>query len=297
MNVEAYRDTPEYRAAYDRLSERRLPGWPVWHHGADEVGDAFAFWAVRQGGELVGYADCGDIPGVEDPEAFHVWIVTDPDVAGTGAGVALLDRARGFARAHGRTALVTSVDQDDERANRWMASRGFEVHGESVGYELAAGPLAASTSDLTVTDGAELSDVDRRRVVELLVSTHNRLVFPGGGVVREPAAELESAYLDPGQCRLTVGWRDGEPVTWAAWADDEQTAAVLESGVADDDPADTAAVLAQVAARARAGTLRITASPQTHPVLTKVIRGQEHRVLAVRQTWRGGMVDRGGAAR
>ncbi|MEU7894060.1 GNAT family N-acetyltransferase [Nonomuraea sp. NPDC049152] len=291
VQVEEYTDTAEDRVAYGRLSERRLPGWPVMHRSPKQVG-AFAFWAVRRDGELLGYADCGEFPGVDDRDAFHVWIVADPDTSERGIGTALLKACREFARKHDRSVLVTSIDQEDAPANVWMVNRGFEVHGESIRYELSTDWPELLGHDLTFTDAADADEATRRRILNMALLTHNRHVFPGGGAWQETMEEVEEAFFEPEQCRVTVGWRGGEPVAWAAWQRDGQKVLVRETCVLMSDEYDQAQTLTEVARSSGAEIMEIVASPQTHPLVTAVIRARDPRVLAVRRTWRGGMTDR-----
>lgn len=291
VQVEEYADTPEDRTAYERLSERRLPGWPVMHRDPQQVG-AFAFWAVRRDGELLGYADCGEFPGVHDPHAFHVWIVADRDTSGQGIGTALLEASRDFARKHDRSVLVTSIDQEDAPANAWMVNRGFDVHGESIRYELSTDWPELHGQDLVFTDAADADEATRRRILNMALLTHNRHVFPGGGAWQETMEDIEGAFFEPEECRVTVGWRGDEPVAWAAWQLNANKVLVLETCVLTSDEHDQDQMLTEVARTSGAEVMEIVASPQTHPLVTGVIRARDPRVLAVRRTWRGGMTDR-----
>ncbi|MFJ6167561.1 thioesterase II family protein [Micromonospora orduensis] len=76
--------------------------------------------AVRDGDQLIAYAECG----VAGEEECHAWGLVHPAVARRGLGGLLLGECRAYAAALGRKALVTTVDGHDEQAP-WLVARGF----------------------------------------------------------------------------------------------------------------------------------------------------------------------------
>jgi GNAT superfamily N-acetyltransferase len=59
--------------------------------------------------------------------AFIPWAVTDPDVRGSGAGVALTDASLAWARAHGYETMVVDWRVTNLLASRFWPRRGFDT--------------------------------------------------------------------------------------------------------------------------------------------------------------------------
>ncbi|MFC4244874.1 GNAT family N-acetyltransferase [Gryllotalpicola reticulitermitis] len=79
---------------------------------------------------MIAYADVGDVAIVDDTDTMHVWILVHPDRSRRGLGTSLLQHALEFARAHGRSSLVTAVDRTDKASERWLVKNGFHPAGD-----------------------------------------------------------------------------------------------------------------------------------------------------------------------
>jgi GNAT superfamily N-acetyltransferase len=85
--------------------------------------------ALAPPGDLVGYGLAASGPFDPTPPAghFELRIRVAPAARGQGVGGRLYETLASFATAHGATALVGAVRDDDETSLAWVARRGGEV--------------------------------------------------------------------------------------------------------------------------------------------------------------------------
>lgn len=166
---------PADREALERLSRARVPDEPVRHRepadGLDMIGRA-----VRTDDGLAAYLDCGQLPGIDDADTYHLWILVHPDHSRHGLGRAMLAQARAHAVAAGRSRLLTAVNDADDIARSWLQSEEFESLGRIV--HLLARPTGNRAEGVTTYRNGQ-EDLPAE-VAEAIADQVTRRVMPGG---------------------------------------------------------------------------------------------------------------------
>ena len=93
---------------------------------------------AEEAGRIVGFASVGPVEDGAGPEEtselFAIYVA--PDVAGTGLGRSLLDRATETMQMSGSRRAVLWVLADNARARRFYDAAGWELNGTTDTYEI-----------------------------------------------------------------------------------------------------------------------------------------------------------------
>lgn len=240
------------REALTGLSGARLPGEPVVER-AIHSGLPMRQVVVRDNGELIAYADFGDVAVVNDADTMHVWIIVHPDWSRLGVGKLLLDRAIEYAKSNGRSSLVTAVDRTDRVAERWLLKHCFQQSGDlDIRRRRPRSSTGASPSALVEVIPSPMAGLDSAFLEIAANGMSNRPLPDGTRVVVSPE-DIRSWYLGPdsdGQVyRITIDGKFSafasvqsaqsagysvEPI-WATNADRDLLDALLREIVQDAD--------------------------------------------------------------
>jgi GNAT superfamily N-acetyltransferase len=128
---------------------------------ADATYPGGARWIAQTDGRVVGVATAGRIyMYAPDFDAFWATIHVLPDERRRGVGRALLEQARAFARAAGKTHLHIPTNDGRPEGSAFLAHRGFTEYERSKAVRLEL--IGLSPPDVVAPDGITLTTLEAR---------------------------------------------------------------------------------------------------------------------------------------
>lgn len=205
--------SPEDPTSIDsiRWSDRTYPGGARWIADID--------------GRPVGVGTAGRIyMYAPDFDAFWATIHVHPDARRVGVGSALLDRARGYARAAGKTYLHIPTNDARPEGQVFLAHRGFTEYDRSKSTRLPLGGMVPPA--VVPPDGIELTTLEARPdlVGGVHAVAHEAFLdepsgdrpMDVGDLAEFRARDVDRSDIPPGAFIVALDTTDGAVIGYAA---------------------------------------------------------------------------------